>query len=183
MKKTILISVATIVFFIASSGVSLALWPPDIWKKKIDPAVLENILQARCEKLKGKLDGRISKFEERKEKHWSAYNNLITRLEKFAERLDARGYDTTDLESDLKILKEKADKFLADYDALINKLKEDRNYVCDHTDAEVKTQIVETRNKLKAVRQDIISFKNYYKTVIRGDIREIRNQEPSSTNQ
>jgi len=156
-----------------------ALIPPLQINPHINPALIETIQKARCDKITAALNERIDTFEKRKNSHETAYDNLKSRLDTLASKLDARGYDTADLKAEISTLGNKIDKFKGDFDAFLSKLNEVKSYACDHTDAEVKTKLVEARALLKNVRSDAGDIHNYFKTVIRPDIVQISKQTPS----
>lgn len=136
--------------------------------------------EQRCTRITARLNERISVFETRKNKHETSYDNLKSRLNTLVSKLDARGYDTNDLKSEILTLGNKMDKFKGDYDAFLSKLSEIKGYVCSHTDAEAIVKVGEARTLLKTVRGDESDIRNYYMTVIRPDIVQISKQKPSN---
>lgn len=138
------------------------------------------LTQARCDKITKAIENRINTFEERRNFHIPAYENIKSRLEKMITKLEALGYDLTDIKSDVSTLNNKISKLKSDYTAFLNKLNEIKNYACDHTNSEVKIKLTEARTLLKNIKSSDDDIRNYIKNVIKQDILEIKNQKQSN---
>jgi chromosome segregation ATPase len=134
-----------------------------------------------CEKVETKLQVRITHFDQNKEKHIQAYNNLVDRIEKFIARIKAKGYDTTKLEADLATLKEKVADFTEAYAAYMTLLDETKNYTCGQSHGDFAAKLKEVRAQLKIVHQMAADIRNFWRTVIRVDLLDIKKQYPGAT--
>jgi chromosome segregation ATPase len=178
MKKFLLAIVLAAGLLVFSKA--QALIPPLQINHNISPVLLESIQKARCDKITAAMENRINSFEKRKSNHETAYDNLKSRLSTLVSKLDVRGYEVADLKAEISTLGNKVDKLKGDYDAFLSKLNEIKSYACDHTDAEVKVKLGESRALLKTVRNDSNDIHNYFKTVIRPDIAQLSKRQVSN---
>lgn len=180
MGKKIIVGIMAITFFLSLARFCLAESPVDLNTiKKPNPAIFEAAKKMICEKRQGKIEEKIAKFEERKTKHMEAYNNLQDRLEKLSDKLSAKGYDVSNLDEDIAVLKNKIDQFETDFTAALTRAEEAKDFICDnHTSVENKNEIKAARDLIKKVRQDSVEIRSYYKNTIRPDIVAIKKQTP-----
>jgi SMC interacting uncharacterized protein involved in chromosome segregation len=153
--------------------------PVDIGVSK--PTLIDSISKVftnKCDTLKTKIDGRLTKFENNEEAHSEVFTKLIDRLSERVAKWKDMGYDVDKLEADLKTLKNKVDKFILDYKAFIGKLEAIKTIACG-TATEFGNALKAAREALKIVRQDAADIRNYYLTVIRPDIIELKQQTPA----
>jgi len=185
MKKTLLavLLFAGLLSF-STAQAKLPSLQPSINKQFNNPilsqAEIDAAKKTRCDKLTAAMENRINTFEKRKSDHVNAYENLKSRLNTLVSKLDSRGYEVADLKAEILILENKIDKLKGDYDTFLSKLNEIKSYACDHTNAEVQIKLTESRALLKTVHSDSDDVRNYFKTVVRPDIVQIRNQKLSN---
>lgn len=191
MKKKILIFVVAALLL---SGASVAkaivflqrpeaeLQPnPNI--QKLDPEVLKAWQEARCEKIKTKLDEKMEAIKENHDKHINALNNLKSRLETLILRLENKGYDIDQLETDLATFKVKIDKLNADHKSLLAKIDEVKGKDCSSDlSPKAKTYTGEIRDLIDIIKKDVKDIKNFYKNEIRSDLKAIKSQTPNPAN-
>ena len=137
--------------------------------------------EKRCANIQNKIQERVGNFDSLKNKHMAVYTNMQSRIQKFIDRLKGDGYDVSKIESDLKTLQEKIQKFSVDYKAYLVILGEAKTFKCGETDAnatgEVKTKMQAVRASLKTVHQDAMDIRNFMQTTVMSDIRALRNQK------
>lgn len=153
----------------------------EIQKKKEEfKAMREKLTEQKCAMIQQRMETRTSRFDNNKERHMSVYKNLKDRIGKFIARAEEKGYDTTKPKADLKVLDEKINKFAKDYAAHVAKLKETKTLACGHSEGEFRSTLLDARELLKVAHQDAADIRNYYQTVIRPDIRALRDQKPKT---
>ncbi|HLB51233.1 MAG TPA: hypothetical protein VJL38_03595 [Patescibacteria group bacterium] len=139
---------------------------------KIDLHILD-FFKAQCAKRTALVDNRIEHFTKHKEKRETAYETFNDRLTRLIEKMNAKGYDVADLRADQKVVEGKIEKFSDDYAAYLDQLAVVKEYACNHTDDEWKTEITKARTTLKMVRVDAKAIADYYEDVIKPDIEKV----------
>lgn len=137
----------------------------------------EKMTEERCSRIQERIQNKTDRFDSNKEKHMTVYKNMKERISKFIEKLTAKGYDTTELKSDLTVLEGKIDQFSADYAAYIAKLKSTNTLACGHSEGEFRGGLVESKDLLKTVHQDAADIRTYVRTEIKADIQDLRKQK------
>lgn len=150
-------------------------------KQKMREQFKEKFTEERCARVQERVKNKTARFDDNKERHTAVYKNLKNRLTKFVERLDAKGYDTSKLKEDLKILDEKIAQFSKDYAAHIAKLNESKTSTCGHSEGEFRGTLVDARALLKTVHQDAQDIRTYVRTVIHKDLQDIRVQKKNKS--
>lgn len=137
-------------------------------------------LEQRCKNIETRLDTRINRYENNKKMYENVFGNMSARLERLAERLEAKGADTTKLEADIKTLNEKINKLFADHDAFMKTLTDSSATICSEQTGEVrselKAKIGEARKAIATVHEDRLDIKNFFQKTIKPDIMAIRKQ-------
>lgn len=180
MKKTLIAAVVAVCFSFTFVFNAHALEP-----LQINPGVLQGILnalkQARCDKVKANQPNKLDKIEKIRNKHQTAYDNLVSRLNALVAKLEARGYSVGDIKAEISVLKDKINTFGDDYQKFFDLMGEVKAQACgSQTDAQVKTKLGEAQAQLKVVRKDAKAVRDYYFTVIRPDIQALKNQTPAN---
>ncbi len=181
MKKTtiLLVTNAFLLFFISFTQSTYAQKinsiRPTIQQKRDD------LKSQRCTVLTQNIDRRINRFNNNKERHINQYNTTKQRLSQLVTKLQQKGYDVTQLQTDGKIWDGKIQKFGSDFVVFINKLTETKNVGCGQSDGAFRTLLNQARQQLVVVHQDSVDARTYYQTVIKKDIEAIRNQNPTVT--
>jgi hypothetical protein len=154
---------------------------PSISPGAVRPTITEsisNIFANKCDTLKTKITNRVNMFENNEEAHSKVYTKLVDRITERLAKWKDMGYDVDKLTEDLKTLDTKVKKFSTDYKSFIAKLKATQDVACD-TGTAFTDAMKEARDALKLVRQDAADIRNYYNTVIRPDIIELKQQTPA----
>ncbi len=185
MRKKIAISIAIFAAIVlAGAGYAKAFTVMDLKVKpqmqQLDVDAVKKWHDARCAKFKEKLEEKIDSISEKSEQHKNSYGGLVSRFETFINRLEDKGYDTKQLETDLATLKEKVDKFKSDFQILAEQVESTQGKVCDDADAKIKTNLGETRVLVQKVRKDAQEIRSYYRNEIRSDIKDLKNQTPDT---
>lgn len=132
---------------------------------------------AACNALQNKIEAKIKNYDTNKGKHAETYTKLIDRLtQKIADWI-AAGYDTDQVEEDLKVLNDKVKQFANDYATLVTKLKALETVSCD-TATEFNATLQAVRDALKSVRTDVSAIRQYYWSTLRPDIIKLKQQNP-----
>ena len=180
MKKSIVAAAIFVAILLVPASRISAFVPLEI-----KPGALKGVLEIwkaqRCEKVKTNAEKKLEAIEKKRDKHQTAYQNLISRLEILIEKLESRGYSVADIKTELSMLKTKVEKFGEDYQKFFDLMAEVKTQACGgETDNQVKAKLLEARTQLKTVRQDAKEIREYYDTVIRPDIKALKNQTPSN---
>ena len=175
---SLLVISAASAFFVKSS---LALTPPlDISKLNTSKLNL-NVWAVRCSSIKSLAEKKLDKFEENKNKHYTIYVQLSDRIESKMNEWEGLGYDVDEVKNDLKTLNDKIDNFTADYNKYIDKLNAIRDIDCDNTETDLKNAVTSAKAALKQVKNDVGDIRNYYWTVLRPDIMDLKKQKITSS--
>lgn len=138
----------------------------------------EKFTKERCAKITERMQNRIGHFEDRKEKHFRVYTNLINRINKFIARAEEKKIDTDVINGHLVELEGKINKFKEDYAIYIAKLKEVKNLTCGHSEGEFKGALLEAKGLLKIVHADAADIRKYVRDTIIPDIKALKAQMP-----
>lgn len=131
----------------------------------------------KCIAAQNKLDTLSKSYDIAKTRISDSYSRSVSSLRDLATRLTARGYNTTQLTTDIQALQTKVDKFNANMGSLLTSVKNLKNIVCSDN---FKTELSKTREQLVTVRSSMNDILNYYQTVIKGDIKDLKNQKIAS---
>lgn len=180
MKKTTYALLSLFVLLLAVTSVKAIEKSNSATNKKVEAAEQkEQTFKDRCSAtVKGKLKSKVGKSFTDEKRHLETYYNLRDRIAKFETKLASNGYDTTKLKADQKILDQKISKFGSDYSAYYSKLRELQNLGCEHAEGDFKNELSEVKSLLKTVHSDAADIRDFYRTVLKADIKEIRTQKP-----
>lgn len=131
-------------------------------------------ISARCNEINNRVDGRIRQYEEGRDRHLIEFNNMRDRINDSIERLNRKGFDTTNITNDLLILDGKISKLRQDYALFIQKLNETKGFTCGHSNGDFFNALNASKAQLRIVRLDVEDIKNFYRDTIRKDITELR---------
>lgn len=133
--------------------------------------------ERKCQEVQKKMQNRIANFDEGKTRRVNAYNNLKDRIAKFITSAKERGYDTRELEANLKVLEGKIQAFSEKYKIFITKLSGKSNYICQSTEEKFRGNLQEARIAIKEVQASAQEIKNYVADVIRPNIKKLKEQK------
>jgi len=141
----------------------------------------ERVKTTACTAVENRIKGQIERFDNNKGFHQQQFENLRNRVSKIVDRLKAKGFDTSDLTTDLATLDTKIAKFKTDYTTFIDKLRESQDLPCGESQGAFKDKIQESRDALKIVRADVKDIVDYYRNTIKPDLQKLRDQKPETT--
>ncbi len=162
------------IFTVVKANQASALVP--LQQIKLDP---DKLKLASCTLKKTNIEKRLENFDSKKAKHVEIYTKLKDRLSEKLTSWKEAGYDTDKLESDLKELGTKINKFNTDFKAYIDKLTSTKDLACD-TGTNYSASLKEAKNLLKTVRTDVVDIRTYYQKTIRPDIVALKQQKIST---
>lgn len=141
--------------------------------------VKENIAQRvenRCELLTTRIDNKIDTFEANKQDHIDNYNAIKARLENAMITLTEKGYNVSSLQEHVSIWDGMIKEYAVSYQAFIDVLYESKDYACGESEGAFKDAMNRARMQILEARQQRLEIRNYYQTVIREDIKALREQ-------
>lgn len=138
----------------------------------------ENI-QNNCENMQNRIQTRIKNFGENKENHIAVYNGMLEKLDTAVKALGEKGYDTTIINNDIKVLDGLAKKYASEYEYFISLLSGTEKYACGESNGEYKNAYQEARGQLQIAKDARKNIVDFYKEVIRTDIQKLREQTPT----
>jgi hypothetical protein len=133
----------------------------------------------RCDDVKTRVQNKLDALDAKRIKHVGHHGTFKARLQEIVNKLNDKGYDTADLQEHIRVLEGMIDEYAAIYADLVALLRNLLGISCDgdsvgqgHRD--VAAQLRALRKELIAKRHEI---REYYRTVIREDIKSLRHQE------
>jgi len=145
----------------------------------------EEMKGKRCEIIANRVGNKVEKFEGNKGKQLERYQRFSGKLSTAVDKLNTKGYDTSQLASDLKELDGLVKRYASDYEYFISLLRGSQKYTCGESKGDYKSSLQEARAQLKVVRGSRKSIISFYKSNIRKDIQDLRSQrikQKSSSN-
>ena len=136
----------------------------------------EQVRERVCENIEEKIDLRVARFEENKDTHVEKYNRLKERLSGILTSLQDKGYDVDELSDDLVELEELILDYAQAYSDFIDSLIFTRGFSCGESEGDFRDSLRESKELLVLVKQKRAAIRDFYKDVIRKDIKELRQQ-------
>lgn len=136
----------------------------------------EQVKERRCERTESRIRTRVGRYENKKDQHKRVFDKIILRVETLAERFEESNLDVSQLKADLKIFEGMVADLHEEHDSLIAGLKETQEQACGESEGEYRKQLGEARRMVPEVRAELIKVRDYYRTVIRVDILDLREQ-------
>lgn len=131
-------------------------------------------LQNRCKAAQGRtssLEGRIKGIETSRTQ---VYDNLLSRLKKVSEKLDASDQDVTELESQIVVLDEKIANFYTDLAAYKQAVTDLIAMDCESDPEAFKASLEEARELRKILRASGEEIRAYLKETIKPTLVELK---------
>src|SRR3989338_8426934 len=116
----------------------------------------------RCAAVLKRVEGRISQYEEDRDKHYARFDNFRDKVAESTDKAEAKGFNVTQLRTDIANLEDKISKLKTDYALFIEKLKNTRNFTCGHSQGEFQASLKEAKDQLKIVKQDAEDIQKFY---------------------
>lgn len=137
-------------------------------------------LGKRCEKVNAKIDAQINRFNANKEKITKQQENIIKRSTEFINRLKAKGYDVSKVQTDLETIAAMVKTADNDYVLFIQKLEQTKQLDCGQAQGSFRQTAEEARNLLKTFRTDAKEIKDFVRNTLRPDLKALKEQKPRS---
>lgn len=132
-----------------------------------------------CELVQDKLNTRTKRMERKLERHIYVFNQIQSKLVEMAAELKADGYDVSKIEEDIATWKEKMAEFQTQGQEIIQNLQQTKYLACQDK-TQFRSQLKQTRTKLKELMILTIKTRNFYRNTIKKDLIDIKNQKLSS---
>ena len=182
MQKRLFIVIS--IAFLMSSYVYARDWDGtyDQFKDTVQDRKQERVeeMEARrlriCEKLEGRIEIKVNRFQENKNTHVEKYQRLKERLGNVLSTLEERGFDVSKLREDLGKLDELIKEYAQLYVEFIDSLEFTRGYACGKSEGDFKDAVAAAREKYRLIKEKRAEIREFYQEVIREDIKELRQQ-------
>lgn len=136
---------------------------------------------ARCQTVEAKIQTKLQNYTTAKEKFTTAFDNLQTRLDAFDLKIKAKGYDTTMLEADIAVLKQKVTDFKTLVADANTQLQQTQTYTCGQSQGQFVKSLALARQKIRLTHQKALEIRTFYRDVIRVDLVALKDQTASVT--
>lgn len=138
----------------------------------------EKLTEEKCLRVQERIQNKEGNLEQVKEKHMSVYANMVERVQKFIDRFKTAGLSTAEIEADLAILQNKIEEFKTAHANYSAKFKESKTAACDDAEGELRGKLVDARAELKITHDIAADIREYMRTVILVDLKELKAQMP-----
>ena len=138
----------------------------------------EKLAEEKCLRVQERIQNKEGNLEQVKEKHMSVYSNMVARIQKFIDRFKTAGLNTTKIEADLVTLQAKIEEFKTAYANYSAKFKESKTAACGDTEGGLRGKLVDARAELKITHDIAADIREYMRTVILVDLKELKAQMP-----
>jgi hypothetical protein len=134
----------------------------------------EQILEQRCKNIETRVDTRVKRYENNRQRHVNVYRAMKERIARLVARVEAAGVDATKLKNDLETLDGKIKKLDSDYANFIDGLKTTQDYACGKSEGHFRAKLGEARKGLATARTQWLEIKNYFQGTVRADIQDLK---------
>jgi len=138
----------------------------------------EKLAEEKCLRVQERIQNKEGNLEQVKEKHMSVYANMTERVQKFIDRFKAAGLNTSKVEADLVTLQSKIEEFKIAYANYSAKFRETKTAACGDTEGGLRGKLVDARAELKITHDIAADIREYMRTVILVDLKELKAQMP-----
>jgi cytochrome c556 len=132
--------------------------------------------QERCDEVEARVKDKIAKYEAGQIKRLNVFKSVQARLNNLVKKVEAKGYDATELKADLEILEQKRETFQNEFEKHVSELKDTQSYACGESEGEFKNQLRNSRTQLKVAREAHTEMRNFFKNEIKGDVAALKSQ-------
>lgn len=147
-------------------------------KKEAFKLKKEKLAEEKCLRVQERIQNKEGNLEQTKEKHMSVYVNMVNRVQKFIDRFKAAGLNTTKIEGDLATLKDKIEEFRVAFANYSTKFGESKTAACGDTEGGLRGKLVDARAELKITHDIAADIREYMRTAILVDLKELKAQMP-----
>jgi DNA repair exonuclease SbcCD ATPase subunit len=134
------------------------------------------IKERACEQLQKRIQNRVQLFEKNREQHQERYTNLQGRLQEAANKLEARNFNTTQLQTSINTLNQLITTYDEEYSQFIELLDASSNHTCSELGGQYRQSFQSSRGQLIKAREARYAIWTFYKNTIREDIKDLRDQ-------
>jgi hypothetical protein len=181
MKKTLVISTLAFAFLLSVASAQALVRPSHPPLKAEREAERRVKISDRCQDVNKRIDTRVAAYDNNKGRHQEQHRKMVEHFQTIISRLETNGYDVVKLKADAKVLDEKIVTFGKTYTAFVDQLKVARGLTCGYSEGQFLTEMSKARDLLKKVQDASQDVRNYYQTVIRPDIKAVRDQKPKAS--
>ncbi len=136
----------------------------------------EEVKERICERLEKKIDLKLARFDKNKGVHVAKYQRLKEKLERVLDKLEDKGFDVSQLEDHLPALDDLIKQYAKAYSDFIESLRFTKGYACGKSEGDFRDSLGGAREMLAKVKELRKEIRDYYKDVIREDIKDLREQ-------
>lgn len=134
-----------------------------------------------CNGVKTRLAAKYQSYESGKQLHTQAYDNLLTRLNRFSANIKAKGYNTDTLDADIATLTAKINEFKTLTATSYLLMQQTAEGACTTQGADaIKSSLAQIRNRVRLAHQKAADIRDYYRSVIKEDLKELKLQNPGA---
>jgi len=143
---------------------------------------VEERVERRCEMVNSRIERRISFYEEHYAQVEARMERVTSRLDELTDRLEAKGYDVSQVRGDLTTLETMRGTRRNLYTAFIDELQETKQYDCGDSEGAFRSTLEQSREALAKWREQIKANHDFIQDTLRPDLQALREQEISTTN-
>jgi hypothetical protein len=130
-----------------------------------------------CERHAERIETKTNKFDNIKKGRLVAFENMLSRLNKFADRFEDRGYDVIELRARIEVLTLMVGDYSVLHETYIGALR-GADYSCGYSEGAYARAVDQARGHLPDLRAKLVEISSYLKTEIRAELAELRSQIP-----
>jgi hypothetical protein len=135
----------------------------------------ENLRAQLCERHASRIATKTRMFESIRKGHTVALENMIARLEMFADRFEERGYDVDGLRAEIEVLKVMVAEFNSLHAQYIGTL-EGADYSCGFSEGAYARALDQAKEYLPGLRAKLAEIRTFLQTEIRAELLALRGQ-------
>jgi len=177
MKRTVIVFCVVLLaatLFTAAAALSQTL------PRRTTPGTPTPIQEQRAQVIVERIQTAIARFNNNKDRHIAAYNEVKAKVVEIVTTLSAKGYDTAKLSADLQTWDQMVVKTGQDYAAFIGLLQNSEQYAPYASQGQFLNAIEQARAQFRVYRQDELDVRHQYQTVIRPDVQALASQSPTA---
>lgn len=134
-----------------------------------------------CEKIEARIQTKMQNYATSKKKFITAYDNIVSRIDKIIIVAKENNYDTTKLEADLATFESMLDEFKAGMDESYAQLERTQQYTCGESEGQFMGALTQSRNQLQNAHQKAVELRTFYKETLKIDLLALKDEIASST--
>jgi hypothetical protein len=145
---------------------------------RVPQETLNSFRQARCERVKERVDFRIRRYEDNKDRYIERYQKISDSVSNAIRRLESKGYDLNELKSDLEVLKSKRAEFISLHLNSMNALRSAKEIACENKDdrSVFESKVKEAQDYMSKSRAKAKEIHEFIRKDIRQDLQNLKNQ-------